>query len=40
MIYFRLSRTDPEVRFYTLNSVDTPLEEINKVMAFIDKYFK
>ncbi len=39
-LYFRPSGTGPEVRFYIFGNVESHLEEINKVMAFVDKNFK
>jgi len=39
-LYFRPSGTGPEVRFYIFGKVETHLEEIHKVMEFIDNNFK
>ena len=39
-LYFRPSGTGPEVRFYIFGKVETHLEEIHKIMNFIDNYFK
>ncbi len=39
-LYFRPSGTGPDVRFYIFGKVDTHLEEIHKVMEFIDNNYK
>ena len=40
ILYFRPSGTGPDVRFYIFGKVETHLEEIYKVMEFIDNNFK
>ena len=39
-LYFRPSGTGPDVRFYIFGKVETHLEEIHKVMEFINNNFK
>lgn len=39
-LYFRPSGTGPDVRFYIFGKVETYLEEIHKVMEFVDNNFK
>ncbi|MFX1410535.1 MAG: hypothetical protein ACFFA6_09295 [Promethearchaeota archaeon] len=39
-LYFRPSGTGPDVRFYIFGKVETHLEEINKVMEYVDNKFK
>jgi phosphomannomutase len=39
-LYFRPSGTGPDVRFYIFGKVETHLEEISKVMGFVNKNYK
>ncbi|MFX1573629.1 MAG: hypothetical protein ACFFB0_12835 [Promethearchaeota archaeon] len=39
-LYFRPSGTGPEVRFYIFGRIETHLEEIHKVMKYIDNNYK
>ena len=39
-LYFRPSGTGPDIRFYIFGKVETHLEEIHKVMEFIDNNYK
>jgi len=39
-LYFRPSGTGPDVRFYIFGKVETHLEEIHKVMEFVNKNYK
>ena len=39
-LYFRPSGTGPDVRFYIFGKVETHLEEIHRVMDYIDNNFK
>ncbi|MFX1454373.1 MAG: hypothetical protein ACFFDB_03275 [Promethearchaeota archaeon] len=39
-LYFRPSGTGPEVRFYIFGKFETHLEEIKKVMDYVDKHYK
>ncbi|MBY8985449.1 MAG: hypothetical protein KGD65_10295, partial [Candidatus Lokiarchaeota archaeon] len=39
-LYFRPSGTGPDVRFYIFGDVETHLEELQRVMEFVDKNYK
>ncbi|MFW9895725.1 MAG: hypothetical protein ACFFD7_07965 [Candidatus Thorarchaeota archaeon] len=39
-LYFRPSGTGPEVRFYIFGKFETHLEEIKKVMEYVDNHYK